>query len=71
MVGKDIARKEKALNQECVTLHPMINVQGDVMSCHVIFSAAGISSNMVSDEVVEKIENLIISTTEHGSQTGD
>ena len=56
-------------NRECVTIHPMINMEGDVMSCHVIFAAAGITSHMAPDEAVDKIENLLISTTEHGSQT--
>ena len=59
-------------NRECVTIHPMINMEGDVMSCHAIFAAAGITSHMAPDEAVDKIENLLISTTEHGmgSQTG-
>ena len=56
-------------NRECVTVHLMMNLKGEMMSCHVIFASSGISSNMAPASAVENIENLLISTTEHGSQT--
>ena len=57
-------------NRECVTVHPTINLNGEVVSCHVIFAGSGISSNMAPVSAVESIQNLLISVTEHGSQTG-
>ena len=48
----------------------MISLNGDVPMCHVIFSSAGIKSNMAPKEAVESIPNLLISSTENGFQTG-
>ena len=36
--------------------------------CHVIFASQEITSQMAPSEAVEKIENLLISTTENGIQ---
>ena len=36
--------------------------------CHVIFGAKGITDHMAPVEAVEKINNLLISTTENGVQ---
>jgi len=41
---------------------------GDVCLCHVIFGGKGITSHMAPKETVEKIDELLISTTENGSQ---
>ena len=36
--------------------------------CHVIFGGKGITTHMVPKESVDKIKNLLISTTEKGTQ---
>ena len=41
---------------------------GDICLCHVIFAGKGLTSNMAPKEAVDNIENLLISTTEKGSQ---
>jgi hypothetical protein len=48
--------------------HIQLIFLGDVCLCHVIFAGKGISSNMASKEAVENIKNLLISSTEKGSQ---
>ena len=56
-------------NRECVTVHPFVSLSGELVMCHVIFKGQGITSQMVPDkEVIDKIDKLLISTTEHGVQ---
>ena len=43
-------------------------ISGDTSVCQVIFSGKGISSQMAPEEAVINILNLVISTTERGSQ---
>ena len=57
-------------NREFVTIEPFISLDGKVHMCHVIFAAVGITSAMAPTKAVEKIEHLLISTTESGYQTG-
>ena len=59
-----------AENRECVTISPMISLNGNVPICHVLFASAGIKSNMAPKEAVDAIDNLLISSTENGFQTG-
>ena len=56
-------------NRECVTVHPFVTFSGEKCLCHVVFAAKGITSHMAPAAAVKKIPNLLISTTEHGSQT--
>ena len=58
-------------NREFVTIEPFISLDGKVHMCHVIFAAAGITSAMAPSKAVENIENLLVSTTESGYQTGE
>ena len=48
---------------------PFVSLSGEVSICHVIFNHTGITSQMAPPEAVEKIDNLLISTTENGMQT--
>ena len=57
-------------NRECVTITPMVCLNGDMFSCQVLFAAKGIRTHMAPQEAVDKIDNLLISVTECGSQTG-
>lgn len=50
--------------RKCVYL----SISGDTSVCRVIFSGKGISSQMAPEEAVTNIKNLVISTTERGSQ---
>ena len=55
-------------NRECVTVHPFVTVDGHVAMCHVIFKGKGISQQMAPAVAVEKIPNLLVSTSESGCQ---
>ena len=55
-------------NRECVTIHPFISLDGEVLMCHVIFKGTGINNHMAPAKTVYKIPNLYISTTESGVQ---
>ena len=55
-------------NRDCVTIHPLVSCAGDVVICHIILSGKGITSKMAPKSAVEKITNLLVSTTEHGVQ---
>ena len=57
-------------NRECVTITPMVSLSGDILICHVIFSSAGLKSNMAPREAVTAIDNLLVSSTENGFITG-
>ena len=65
--GEDCARMIRE-NRDCVTIHPMVSCAGEKMICHILFSGKGITSKMVPKVAVEKIPNLLISTTVHGVQ---
>ena len=58
-------------NREFVTIEPIISLDGEVIMCHVIFAAAGITSAMAPRKAVDGIPNLVISVTENGYQTGE
>ena len=53
-------------NRECVTVHPFVSFSGEVAICQVIFAAVGITSQMAPAAAVDKIQHLLISTTDHG-----
>ena len=55
-------------NRECVTINPVVSVSGFVCVCQVIFGTTGITDHMAPKTVVEKIDNLLISTTDNGCQ---
>ena len=57
-------------NREFVTIELFISLDGKIHVCHVIFAAVGISSAMAPPTAVEKIQNLFISVTENGYQSG-
>lgn len=63
--GKEY-EKDLSESQDCVTIHPFVSLDGCVAFCHVIFKEVGTTSSMVTE--TEKIQNLLISTTESGSQ---
>ena len=52
-----------------MTIHPFVSLSGELVMYHVNFKWQGITSQMVPDEdALNKIPNLLISTTEHGVQ---
>ena len=55
-------------NRECVTINPLVSVTGLVFVCQVIFGTTGITNHMAPKTVVDKIDNLLISTTDTGCQ---
>ena len=55
-------------NRECVTIHPFATFAGNILMCHIIFASQGITSHMAPSKAVNKIENLLISSTENGVQ---
>jgi hypothetical protein len=57
-------------NRECITIDPIVSFSGDVVQCHVIFPAKYITSHMAPRQAVEKIPNLLISTTDSRYQEG-
>ena len=59
-----------AENRECVSIEPIISLNGDIVMCHVLFSADAIKSNMAPKAAVDNIDGLLISATERGFQTG-
>ena len=65
---ENLVKKMILENRECVIIHPFVSFSGDVCLGQVIFSAKGISSHMAPPEAVQKIERLLISTTERGCQ---
>ena len=56
-------------NRECVTIQPFVLFSGEKAMCQVIFAGKSITSKMVPDGMTDKVENLLISTTENGVQT--
>ena len=59
-----------AENRECVSISPLVTLGGDIPICHIMFASEGIKSNMAPSEAVRGIHGLLISSTEHGFQTG-
>ena len=57
----------KQENRKCVTIKPYVSFDGKIL-CHVIFSGTCISSHMALKIGVEKINNLLVSTTDPGYQ---
>ena len=55
-------------NRECVTINPVVSLSGVICACQVIFATKGITDQMAPKEAVEKIDNLLISTTDNGCQ---
>lgn len=55
-------------NRECVTINPVVSVSGMICICQVIFGTQGITEQMAPKEAIEKIDNLLISTTKNGCQ---
>ena len=69
----------KQENRECVTSKPYVSSDGEILMCHIIFPATCISSHMAPKTAyiktaclmtVEKINNLLVSTTDSGYQDG-
>ena len=54
----------KQENRECVTIKPYVSFDGEILMCHVIFPGTCISSHMAPKTAVEKINNILVSTTE-------
>ena len=55
-------------NRECVTINSLVSVSGLVCVCQVIFGTTGLTDHMAPKTVVDKIDNLLISTTDTGCQ---
>ena len=55
-------------NRECVTINPVISLDGKVCMCQVIFAGKGVTSNMAPKKAVDRIPYLLVSTTENGMQ---
>ena len=55
-------------NRECITVHPFVSFSGEVHLCHVIFKGKGLTSQMAPEKTVEKIPNLLASSSDGGSQ---
>ena len=55
-------------NRECVNINSLVSVSGLVCVCQVIFGTTGLTDHMAPKTVVDKIDNLLISTTNTGCQ---
>ena len=55
-------------NRECVTVHPFVSFGGDIAMCLIIFKAKGISAHMTPKEAVMRVQNLLTSANDSGSQ---
>nr|XP_047132414.1 uncharacterized protein LOC124811153 [Hydra vulgaris] len=55
-------------NRESVTICPVVSLAGEIVVSQVIFADKGITSHMAPKTAVKNIKNLIISSTEKGSQ---
>ena len=60
----------KQENRECVTIEPYVSFDGEILMCHIIFPGTCISSHMAPKTAVEKISNLLVSTTDSVYQDG-
>lgn len=66
----DRCQKMKDVNRECVTIEPFVSLDGKIYCYHVIFPGTCIVSSMAPESAVEKIPNLLVSTTDSGYQDG-
>ena len=66
--GRESCKKMMRENRECVTINPVVSLSGIICVCQVIFGTKGITNQMALKEAVEKIDNLLISTTDNGCQ---
>ena len=64
----DSCKRMMQENRECVTINPVVSLSGVICACQVIFATKGITNQMAPKEAVEKIDNLLISTTDNGCQ---
>ena len=64
----DSCKRMMRENRECVTINPVVSLSGVICACQVIFATKGITNQMAPKEAVEKIDNLLISTTDNGCQ---
>ena len=55
-------------NRQCVTINPVVSLSRVICVCQLIFDTKGIPNQMAPKEAVEKIDNLLISTTDNGYQ---
>ncbi|XP_066924340.1 uncharacterized protein [Clytia hemisphaerica] len=55
-------------NRESVTICPVVSLAGEMAVSQVLFSGKGITTHMCPKPVAKKINNLLISSTEKGSQ---
>ena len=62
------AKKMMRENRECVTINPVVSLSGVICVGQVIFGTKGITNQMAPKEPVEKIDNLLIPTTDNGCQ---
>ena len=53
-------------NRECVTIKPCVSFDGEILMCHVIFPGTCINGHMAPKTAVEKINNLLVATTDSG-----
>ena len=60
----------KQENREYVSIEPYVSFDGEILMCHVIFPGTCISSHMAPKTAVEKINNLVVSTTNSDYQDG-
>ena len=60
----------KQENREYVTIEPYVSFDGEILMCHIIFPGTCISSHMAPKTAVEKISNLLVSTTDSVYQDG-
>ena len=60
----------KQENREYVTIEPYVSFDGEILMCHIIFPGTCISSHMAPKTAVEKISNLLVSTTNSVYQDG-
>ena len=60
----------KQENRECVTIKPYVSFAGEILMCYVTFPGTCISTYMAPKTPVEKINNLLVSTTDSGYQDG-
>ncbi len=54
--------------RECMTIIPEVSVSEMICICPVALGTQGITEQMAPKEAIEKIGNLLISTTKHGCQ---
>ena len=63
------AKSSQVPNRECVTVHPIANLNGTFGPWHLIFSGESLTDSMISEAFLEMPEGLITHTAK-GVQTG-